>query len=89
MDMIIVVMACDAFIFAKSILYGVIRCRDRMDDAFLDESLQCPVNGYPIEFISTHFFNIRMRQRAIRMEEVVQDLFPAIGNTKLIPLKYV
>jgi hypothetical protein len=88
-NMIIVMVACHALILAKRVLHRIVRRRYGVDDAFLNKGLQRPVDRHTVELVATHFLNVGMRQRTIRLQEMFKYLFPAICYAQLIPLQYI
>jgi hypothetical protein len=84
MHMVVVVMAIPAILLAEGILDGVVCRRDAMDDPFVNKCLQRPVNSYPVEFLASLSFYVRMRKCALSRDEQFQYLFSASGNAELI-----
>ena len=65
MNMVIVVVASLAIVFAQGIQHRVVGGGYMMDDAFFYKSLQGAVNGYPVKSFTGKFFNISMCQRTL------------------------
>jgi hypothetical protein len=84
MHMVVVVVALAAFVFAKCVAHRIIGCGNGMDDAFIDKSLQCAVNSYPVELLAGLFFDIAVRQRAGLRQKKLQYARPAARNAQLV-----
>jgi hypothetical protein len=69
MYMMIMVMTFTAFILAQCISNGIICCRNRMDDAFLNKRLKGAINRHPVKFFAGFFFNIAMSKCACLVKE--------------------
>ena len=62
MNMVIVVVASLAIVFAQGIQHRVVGGGYMMDDAFFYKSLQGAVNGYPVKRRGHFLFYIRIRK---------------------------
>lgn len=62
MNVVIVVMAFCAIIFAQGVQHRIIGGWYGVDNAFFQKSLQGTIHGDPVEFFAGLFFNIAMCQ---------------------------
>lgn len=79
--MMIVMVALSAFVFTQCILNTVVGCWNGVDDAFIYKGLKRAVNRYPVKMTMGVFFNIRVCQCAIAVQEQGQDLPAALRYT--------
>ena len=89
MNMIIVVMPFGTVVLTQCITDRVIRSWDSMNDAFLQERMQCSINSYAIELLTGFFLNVTVGKRTIMCKEQLQNSFSARCYTKLVTLQYV
>jgi len=83
MDMIIVVMAVAALFFTQCIHDRIIRGRNCVNDSFFNESLQGPVNSYPVKMSSANFFYIGVGECVFTLLKQLKDFHPVFRNVEL------
>ena len=84
MHMIVVVVPVLAFVFAQGILDRIVRSGDRMDDSLFHKGLECPVDGNPVVTAGSLRFHVMVCQGLARLDENIQDVFPAVRNAELV-----
>jgi hypothetical protein len=55
-----------------------------MNDAFVNKSLECPVNSNPVKPLTCFFFYISMCQCAGLFQEKLDDLFAAACHAEIV-----
>ena len=83
MNVIVVMVAFAAFLLAQRVHDRIVCSGNSMDDTFFNKGLQRPVDGYPVETSSTHFFYVCMRKCMPASLEQLKNLHPVFGNAKL------
>ena len=84
MDMVVVVVAGGAVVFAEGIENVVVGGGYGVDNAFFHKGLQGTIDGYTVKFFSGFFFYIAVGKGFVLLLKQFQYFFAAIGNAQLI-----
>jgi hypothetical protein len=71
MNMIVVVMASTATLFAKCIYNRIVWCRDGMYNPFVYKGLKGSINGNAVKIFSYMIFNIRVCECRIFLKKTL------------------
>lgn len=72
----------DAHIIAEGILDAVIGSGYVVNDTFVQKSLKCSVDGYPVKLLIAFVFYVLVGQSIVGREKNIEDFFSALRYTE-------